>query len=104
MDISLNLDELKEEIDFLKRTWRAKRSTPARSCPADAVFSEKTHTRLSDSSEQRPESIRLLMEWVQAVCAFYSLKVGPSSCVARVFKSVLLRIRKKGNVLLSKGS
>ncbi|EPQ19444.1 Abnormal spindle-like microcephaly-associated protein like protein [Myotis brandtii] len=75
VDISLNLDELKEEIDFLKRTWRVKRSTPARSRPADAVLSEKTDTRPSDSSEQRPESIRLLMEWVQAVCAFYSVKV-----------------------------
>lgn len=104
MDISLNVDELKEEIDFLKRTWRVKRSTPARSRPVDAVLSEKTDTRLSGSSEQRPESIRLLMEWVQAVCAFYSLKVGPPSCVARVFKSALLRIKKKGNVVLSKGS
>uniref|UniRef100_G1PWD7 Abnormal spindle-like microcephaly-associated protein homolog n=1 Tax=Myotis lucifugus TaxID=59463 RepID=G1PWD7_MYOLU len=75
VDISLNLDELKEEIDFLKRTWRVKRSTPARSRPADAVLSEKTDTRPSDSSEQRPESIRLLMEWVQAVCAFYSVRV-----------------------------
>ncbi|XP_070257559.1 abnormal spindle-like microcephaly-associated protein [Myotis yumanensis] len=75
VDISLNLDELKEEIDFLKRTWRVKRSTPAHSRPADAVLSAKTDTRPSDSSEQRPESIRLLMEWVQAVCAFYSVKV-----------------------------
>ncbi|XP_036210469.1 abnormal spindle-like microcephaly-associated protein isoform X2 [Myotis myotis] len=75
VDISLNLDELKEEIGFLKRTWRVKRSTPARSRPADAVPSEKTDPRPSGSSEQRPESIRLLMEWVQAVCAFYSLKV-----------------------------
>ncbi|ELK24909.1 Abnormal spindle-like microcephaly-associated protein like protein [Myotis davidii] len=75
VDISLNVDELKEEIDFLKRTWRVKRSTPARSRPVDAVLSEKTDTRPSGLSEQRPESVRLLMEWVQAVCAFYSLQV-----------------------------
>lgn len=75
MDISLNLDELKEEIDFLKRTWRVKKSIPAHSRRADAVVGKKTDPGPSGSSEQRPESVRLLLEWARAVCAFYGTQV-----------------------------
>lgn len=64
---------------------------------ADAALGEKADTGPSSSSEPRPESIRLLMEWAKAVCAFYGAKVAPSRlCVSpRVFKRVSGRVTKK---------
>lgn len=91
MDISLNLDELKEEIDFLKRTWRVKKSIPAHSRRADAVVGKKTDPGPSGSSEQRPESVRLLLEWARAVCAFYGIQVR-----ACVFWESLVRTKQEG--------
>ncbi|KAM7050214.1 abnormal spindle-like microcephaly-associated protein [Molossus nigricans] len=73
VDISVNLDELKEEINFLKRTWKTKAAS-AFSRHSDAVLSKKTDTRQGGPSEHS-ESIRLLMEWVNAVCAFYHKQV-----------------------------
>nr|KAF6399570.1 assembly factor for spindle microtubules [Molossus molossus] len=73
VDISVNLDELKEEINFLKRTWKTKAAS-AFSRHSDAVLSKKTDTRQGGPCEHS-ESIRLLMEWVNAVCAFYHKQV-----------------------------
>ncbi|XP_006734124.1 abnormal spindle-like microcephaly-associated protein isoform X2 [Leptonychotes weddellii] len=75
VDISLNLDQLKEEIDFLKHTQSMKKTMSARSCHSDAIISKKKDKRNSGSFEQYSESIKLLMEWVNAVCAFYNKKV-----------------------------
>lgn len=73
VDISLNLDELKEETDYLKRSWRGRKRTPAHGRRADAALGEKTAPRPSGS--QRPESVQLLLEWARAVCAFYGPQV-----------------------------
>nr|XP_021538176.1 abnormal spindle-like microcephaly-associated protein isoform X2 [Neomonachus schauinslandi] len=75
VDISLNLDQLKEEIDFLKHTQSMKKTMSARSCHSDAITNKKKDKRNSGSFEQYSESIKLLMEWVNAVCAFYNKKV-----------------------------
>ncbi|XP_025711008.1 abnormal spindle-like microcephaly-associated protein isoform X3 [Callorhinus ursinus] len=75
VDISLNLDQLKEEIDFLKHTQNMKKTMSARSCHSDAIINKKKDKRNSGSFEQYSESIKLLMEWVNAVCAFYNKKV-----------------------------
>ncbi|KAM5205842.1 abnormal spindle-like microcephaly-associated protein isoform 2-T2 [Hipposideros larvatus] len=75
VDISLNLDQLKEEIDFLKLTWSMKKTMSALSCHSDTVLNKKKDRRLSNPFEQYSESIKLLMEWVNAVCAFYNKKV-----------------------------
>ncbi|XP_034866289.1 abnormal spindle-like microcephaly-associated protein isoform X1 [Mirounga leonina] len=75
VDISLNLDQLKEEIDFLKHTQSMKKTMSARSCHSDAIINKKKDKRNSGSFEQYSESIKLLMEWVNAVCAFYNKKV-----------------------------
>ncbi|KAF0875927.1 ASPM protein, partial [Crocuta crocuta] len=75
VDSSLNLDQLKEEIDFLKHTLRLKKTMSALSCHSDAVISKKKDKRNSGCFEQYSESIKLLMDWVNAVCAFYNKKV-----------------------------
>nr|XP_055175028.1 abnormal spindle-like microcephaly-associated protein isoform X2 [Nyctereutes procyonoides] len=74
VDISLNLDQLKEEIDFLKHTQSMKKMS-AQSCHSDVIINKKKDNRNSGSFEQYSESIKLLMEWVNAVCAFYNKKV-----------------------------
>ncbi|XP_068397939.1 abnormal spindle-like microcephaly-associated protein homolog isoform X2 [Eschrichtius robustus] len=75
VDISLNLDQLKEEIDFLKHTQGMKRTMSAVSCHSDAVISKKKDKRHSGHFEQYSESVKLLMDWVNAVCDFYNKKV-----------------------------
>ncbi|XP_024619831.1 abnormal spindle-like microcephaly-associated protein homolog [Neophocaena asiaeorientalis asiaeorientalis] len=75
VDISLNLDQLKEEIDFLKHTQSMKRKMSALSCHSDAVISKKKDKRHSGHFEQYSESVKLLMDWVNAVCDFYNKKV-----------------------------
>ncbi|XP_066876876.1 abnormal spindle-like microcephaly-associated protein isoform X2 [Kogia breviceps] len=75
VDISLNLDQLKEEIDFLKHTQSMKETMSALSCHSDAVTSKKKDKRHSGHFEQYSESVKLLMDWVNAVCDFYNKKV-----------------------------
>ncbi|XP_061041266.1 abnormal spindle-like microcephaly-associated protein isoform X2 [Eubalaena glacialis] len=75
VDISLNLDQLKEEIDFLKHTQSMKRTMSAVSCHSDGVISKKKDKRHSGHFEQYSESVKLLMDWVNAVCDFYNKKV-----------------------------
>uniref|UniRef100_A0A8C8YJT8 Assembly factor for spindle microtubules n=1 Tax=Prolemur simus TaxID=1328070 RepID=A0A8C8YJT8_PROSS len=75
VDISLNLDQLKEEIDFLKHTQSRKKAMSALSCHSDTVINKKKDKRTSGSFEQYSENIKLLMDWVNAVCAFYNKKV-----------------------------
>ncbi|XP_026930400.2 abnormal spindle-like microcephaly-associated protein isoform X3 [Acinonyx jubatus] len=75
VDISLNLDQLKEEIDFLKHTQSLKKTTSALSCHSDAIINKEKDKKNSGSFERYSESIKLLMDWVNAVCAFYNKKV-----------------------------
>ncbi|XP_007939371.1 abnormal spindle-like microcephaly-associated protein [Orycteropus afer afer] len=75
VDISLNLDQLKEEIDFLKQAQSTKTALSALSCHSDSMVNKKKDKRNSGSFEQYSESIKLLMDWVNAVCAFYNKKV-----------------------------
>nr|XP_005897280.1 PREDICTED: abnormal spindle-like microcephaly-associated protein isoform X3 [Bos mutus] len=75
VDISLNLDQLKEEIDFLKNTQSTKKTMSALPCRPDAVISKKRDERHSGPFEQCSESVKLLMDWVNAVCGFYNKKV-----------------------------
>lgn len=68
MDISLNLDQLKEEIDFLKKTQSMKKTMSALLCRLDAVISKKEMKGIAVPFEQYSESVKLLMDWVNAVC------------------------------------
>ena len=82
VDISLNLDQLKEEIDFLRHTWSLKKTVPTLSRCWDAARSEQAGPRPRGPSAQHSESIGLLMEWANAVCAFYSKKVSAVTSVS----------------------
>ncbi|XP_003792358.1 abnormal spindle-like microcephaly-associated protein isoform X1 [Otolemur garnettii] len=75
VDISLNLDQLKEEIDYLKQTHSIKKTLSTLSCHSDNIINKKKDKRNSGSFEQYSENIKLLMDWVNAVCAFYNKKV-----------------------------
>ncbi|KAM5237781.1 abnormal spindle-like microcephaly-associated protein [Ctenodactylus gundi] len=74
VDISLNLDELKEEINFLKQMHNIKK-TSVLLCHCDTVINKKKDKRNSVCFDQYGESVKLLMDWVNAVCAFYNKKV-----------------------------
>ncbi|KAM5302162.1 abnormal spindle-like microcephaly-associated protein [Glossophaga mutica] len=75
VDISLNVDQLKEEVDFLRRTWSLKKTVCALSSRRDTALGARADPGPPASSAWQSESIGLLMEWVNAVCAFYSKKV-----------------------------
>ncbi|XP_069593468.1 abnormal spindle-like microcephaly-associated protein [Ranitomeya imitator] len=74
VDVLLNIDHLKEEIGFLKSSYSVKKKLAALS-----AFSAPTVSKKRDSEPFVPdnysERVLLLLEWVNAVCAFYSTKV-----------------------------
>jgi abnormal spindle-like microcephaly-associated protein len=85
VDISLNLDQLKEEIDFLKHTHSIKRAMSALTCPSQAITNKQRDKRISGNFERYGDSVQLLMDWVNAVCAFYNKKVSLLPFVFNIF-------------------
>ncbi|CAH6787707.1 Aspm [Phodopus roborovskii] len=75
VDVSLNVDQLKEEIDFLKHTYNIKRAMSAVSRHSRAGANKQSDRRLSGCFEHYGDSVKLLVEWVNAVCAFYDKQV-----------------------------
>ncbi|XP_068930575.1 abnormal spindle-like microcephaly-associated protein isoform X1 [Petaurus breviceps papuanus] len=75
VDILLNLDQLKEEIVFLRHSLNLKRKITALSSDPNGLTYVKKSRRSSFSLEHHSENVKLLMDWVNAVCAFYSNKV-----------------------------
>ncbi|XP_052056737.1 abnormal spindle-like microcephaly-associated protein [Apodemus sylvaticus] len=75
VDISLNLNQLKDEINFLRQTHSIKRAMSALTCPSQAITSKPKDKRISGNFEHYGHSVKLLMDWVNAVCAFYNQKV-----------------------------
>ncbi|KAL1774848.1 abnormal spindle-like microcephaly-associated protein [Sigmodon hispidus] len=67
--------QLKEEIDFLKHTLNVKRAMSALSCHSQPVTNKQKDKRNSGSIEEYGDSVKLLMDWVNAVCAFYNKQV-----------------------------
>ncbi|NXB74716.1 ASPM protein, partial [Donacobius atricapilla] len=74
VDVFLNVEHLKEEIEFLKNTHRRK-------ALLGAVKTFPNHFRVQEdsssnfSSQTYSENLKLLMAWVNAVCRFYNIKV-----------------------------
>uniref|UniRef100_A0A8C3XE98 Abnormal spindle microtubule assembly n=1 Tax=Cyanoderma ruficeps TaxID=181631 RepID=A0A8C3XE98_9PASS len=69
VDVFLNVEQLKEEIEFLKNTYKRK-----------ALLGAPNYFRVQEdnsnfSSQTYSENVKLLMAWVNAVCRFYSIKV-----------------------------
>ncbi|EPY76299.1 asp (abnormal spindle)-like, microcephaly associated-like protein [Camelus ferus] len=75
VNISLNVDQLKEEIDFLKHTQTMKRAVSAPPGCSDGRVNQEKDRRRSAYLEQHSESTKLLMDWVNVVCDFYNKKV-----------------------------
>uniref|UniRef100_A0A4X2K474 Calponin-homology (CH) domain-containing protein n=2 Tax=Vombatus ursinus TaxID=29139 RepID=A0A4X2K474_VOMUR len=75
VDILLNLDQLKEEIAFLRHSLNIKRKITTLSSYSNGLTCVKKSKRNSFSLEHHSENVKLLMDWVNAVCAFYNNKV-----------------------------
>ncbi|XP_009701008.1 PREDICTED: abnormal spindle-like microcephaly-associated protein, partial [Cariama cristata] len=74
VDVFLNVEQLKEEIEFLRNAH--KRKTPLSALKS---FPNSCRVQQDNSSNSSPQSynenVTLLMAWVNAVCGFYSIKV-----------------------------
>uniref|UniRef100_A0A8C3LB66 Abnormal spindle microtubule assembly n=1 Tax=Chrysolophus pictus TaxID=9089 RepID=A0A8C3LB66_CHRPC len=74
VDILLNVEQLKEEIKFLKNAHKIKMQLGALK-----LFSSCCRIQEDNSSSPSPQShgenVKLLMAWVNAVCGFYNMKV-----------------------------
>ncbi|XP_066548486.1 abnormal spindle-like microcephaly-associated protein [Amia ocellicauda] len=72
VDILLDEKQLEEEINFLKRTWRTRQELASLRSNHGVV--EKTGEG-GNNDLKSGKKVDLLMEWVNAVCRFYSTKI-----------------------------
>ncbi|NWV53811.1 ASPM protein, partial [Daphoenositta chrysoptera] len=73
VDVFLNVEQLKEEIEFLKNTHKRKaRFGAIKTFPSGFNVQEDS---TNFSSQSYSENVKLLMAWVNAVCGFYNIKV-----------------------------
>ncbi|NXL31090.1 ASPM protein, partial [Glaucidium brasilianum] len=73
VDIFLNVEQLKEEIEFLKNAHRRTQLGPLKTFPNCCRIREDNSSNSSPQSYS--ENVKLLMAWVNAVCEFYNIKV-----------------------------
>ncbi|NXM10780.1 ASPM protein, partial [Ploceus nigricollis] len=73
VDVFLNVEHLKEEIEFLKNAHKTKALLDA-SKTSPNYFSVQEDSN-NFSSQTYSENVKLLMAWVNAVCRFYNIKV-----------------------------
>ncbi|KAM4773142.1 abnormal spindle-like microcephaly-associated protein [Cyanocitta cristata] len=73
VDVFLNVEQLKEEIEFLKNTHKRKARLGAIKTLATGFRVQKDSSNFS--SQSYSENVKLLMAWVNAVCGFYNIKV-----------------------------
>ncbi|KAM6396614.1 LOW QUALITY PROTEIN: abnormal spindle-like microcephaly-associated protein [Pluvialis apricaria] len=73
VDVFLNVEQLKEEIEFLKNAHQRKTQLGALKTFPNCC---RVQDNSSNSSPQcYSENVKLLMAWVNAVCGFYNIKV-----------------------------
>ncbi|NXQ46055.1 ASPM protein, partial [Catharus fuscescens] len=73
VDVFLNVEHLKEEIEFLKNAHKRKALLGGvKTFPNDFKVQEDSS---NFSSQTYSENVKLLMAWVNAVCRFYNIKV-----------------------------
>ncbi|XP_037260754.1 abnormal spindle-like microcephaly-associated protein isoform X2 [Falco rusticolus] len=73
VDVFLNVEQLKEEIEFLKNVHKKKTKLGALKTFPNCC---RVPDNSSNFSPQRySENVKLLMAWVNAVCGFYNIKV-----------------------------
>ncbi|NXQ65883.1 ASPM protein, partial [Quiscalus mexicanus] len=73
VDVFLNVEHLKEEIEFLKNTHKTKALLGATKTSQNSFRVQKDSSNFS--SQTYSENVKLLMAWVNAVCRFYNIKV-----------------------------
>ncbi|NXV02266.1 ASPM protein, partial [Cettia cetti] len=73
VDVFLNVEHLKEEIEFLNNTHKKKALLGA--VKAFPNYSGIQEDSSNFSSQTYSENVKLLMAWVNAVCRFYNIKV-----------------------------
>ncbi|NXH85448.1 ASPM protein, partial [Edolisoma coerulescens] len=73
VDVFLNVEQLKEEIEFLKNTHKRKARLGAIKTSATGFRVQEDSSNFS--SQSYSENVKLLMAWVNAVCGFYDIKV-----------------------------
>ncbi|XP_077308892.1 abnormal spindle-like microcephaly-associated protein [Lithobates pipiens] len=74
VEVVLNVDHLKEEIKFLKHSYSTQKKLAAlRALSFPAVATKRDS--IPFLAENYSEQVLLLMEWINAICAFYNTKV-----------------------------
>uniref|UniRef100_A0A4W3JTV4 Assembly factor for spindle microtubules n=1 Tax=Callorhinchus milii TaxID=7868 RepID=A0A4W3JTV4_CALMI len=74
VEILLNVDHLNEEIKFLKTTLRNQQRLTALQSMSVPPGPVKDHSPVVASKDYRLQ-VKLLMDWVNAVCAYHGVKV-----------------------------
>uniref|UniRef100_A0A9J7Y2L1 Assembly factor for spindle microtubules n=1 Tax=Cyprinus carpio carpio TaxID=630221 RepID=A0A9J7Y2L1_CYPCA len=72
VEVLLDENQLKEEISFLRKTWRTKQKLASLMSNSGVAV---TRMKARQAFEHPSQKVTLLMDWVSAVCEFYSLKV-----------------------------
>ncbi|NWQ68255.1 ASPM protein, partial [Neopipo cinnamomea] len=73
VDVFLNVEQLKEEIEFLNNSHKRKAQLSALKTFPNCVRVQEDSDNSSPHSYS--ENVKLLMAWVNAVCGFYNIKV-----------------------------
>ncbi|NXF18435.1 ASPM protein, partial [Rhodinocichla rosea] len=73
VDVFLNAEHLKEEIEFLKNTHKTKALLGTMKTSQNSFRVQQDSSNFS--SQTYSENVKLLMAWVNAVCRFYNIKV-----------------------------
>ncbi|KFU91347.1 Abnormal spindle-like microcephaly-associated protein, partial [Chaetura pelagica] len=74
VDVVLNVEQLKEEIEFLKNAHKRKKTLGALKTFPNCCGVQDDN-RSNSSPQSYSENVKLLMAWVNAVCGFYNIKV-----------------------------
>ncbi|NXE12287.1 ASPM protein, partial [Lophotis ruficrista] len=72
VDIFLSVEQLKEEIEFLRNTHKRKTKLSALKTSPNCCRVQEAN---SSNSSPYSENVKLLMDWVNAVCGFYNIQV-----------------------------
>ncbi|XP_044288300.1 abnormal spindle-like microcephaly-associated protein isoform X1 [Varanus komodoensis] len=72
VNVSLDMDQLKEEIGFLNNMYEKKAKATALASSAASKVRKDSNSFYS--SENYSEKVKLLMDWVNAVCRSYNVK------------------------------
>ncbi|OXB68288.1 hypothetical protein ASZ78_016689 [Callipepla squamata] len=74
VDVLLDVEQLKEEIKFLKNAHKIKMQLGALKLFSSCCGVQEDSSG-SPSPQNHSENVKLLMAWVNAVCGFYNIKV-----------------------------